>query len=271
MSDVQDLMSLPDDKIDMIAATSVLQQQAGDIRQNKPNWAPYVQSQMISQEDYNCVSALDKDKKSQAQYLQENPGQCAKTFLNLLSHVSKDQTIQYILVMIDDLLQEDRTRVQIFHDYAIKRKESVWAPFLNLLNRQDGFIVNMASRVVGKLACWGQELMPKSDLHFYLQWLKDQLTVAGRKLSQEMLEADKKRAEESAAAHLAHSHGHHAHHGGSTAESHNQHHHHHQIAEKYREISSAIDEPRQRTDGDGSLHVSLTVVSMCDHAQHRFP
>lgn len=86
-----------------------------------------------------------------------------------------------------------------------------------------------------------------------------------------MLEADKKRAEESAAAHLAHSHGHHAHHGGSTAESHNQHHHHHQIAEKYREISSAIDEPRQRTDGDGSLHVSLTVVSMCDHAQHRFP
>lgn len=135
-------------------------------------------SQMISQEDYNCVSALDKDKKSQAQYLHENPGQCAKTFLNLLSHVSKDQTIQYILVMIDDLLQEDRTRVQIFHEYAIKRKESVWAPFLNLLNRQDGFIVNMASRVVGKLACWGQELMPKSDLHFYLQWLKDQLTVA---------------------------------------------------------------------------------------------
>ncbi|XP_041774942.1 V-type proton ATPase subunit H-like isoform X2 [Anopheles merus] len=95
----------------------------------------------------------------------------------MLSHVSKDQTIQYILVLIDDLLQEDRTRVQIFHDYANKKKESVWAPFLNLLNRQDGFIVNMASRVVGKLACWGQEQMPKSDLHFYLQWLKDQLTV----------------------------------------------------------------------------------------------
>lgn len=185
MTDVQDLMSsLPDDKIDMIAATSVLQQQAGDIRQNKPNWSSYMTSQMISQEDFACVSSLDKDKKSQAQYLQDNPSQCAKTFLNLLSHVSKDQTIQYILVMIDDLLQEDRNRVQIFHDYANKRKESVWAPFLNLLNRQDGFIVNMASRVVGKLACWGQELMPKSDLHFYLQWLKDQLTVANNEYIQ---------------------------------------------------------------------------------------
>ncbi|XP_062549217.1 V-type proton ATPase subunit H-like isoform X2 [Armigeres subalbatus] len=185
MSEVQDLMSsLPDDKIDMIAATSVLQQQAGDIRQNKPNWASYKQSQMISQEDFAVVSSLDKDKKSQAQYLQENAAQCAKTFLNLLSHVSKDQTIQYILVMIDDLLQEDRTRVQLFHDYANKRKESVWAPFLNLLNRQDGFIVNMASRVIGKLACWGQESMPKSDLHFYLQWLKDQLTVANNEYIQ---------------------------------------------------------------------------------------
>ncbi|XP_058816980.1 V-type proton ATPase subunit H isoform X1 [Topomyia yanbarensis] len=259
MSEVQDLMSsLPDDKIDMIAATSVLQQQAGDIRQNKPNWSSYMQSMMISQEDFACVSSLDKDKKSQAQYLQENPSQCAKTFLNLLAHVSKDQTIQYILVMIDDLLQEDRTRVQVFHDYAIKRKESVWAPFLNLLNRQDGFIVNMASRVVGKLACWGQELMPKSDLHFYLQWLKDQLTVAAQKLLKEMEAAEKKRAEEAAALH--HGHGHHAHHGGVSGGDHHHHHHHHhhqQITEKYREISSVIDEPRQRVEGE-SLHVSLT-------------
>lgn len=130
---------------------------------------------MISNEDYTCVSALDSDKKSQ--YLQQNPSQAAKTLLNLLTHVSKDQTIQYILVMIDDLLQEDRTRVEIFHEYTMKRKESVWAPFLNLLNRQDGFIVNMSARILGKLACWGHDQMPKSDLHFYLQWLKDQLVV----------------------------------------------------------------------------------------------
>jgi hypothetical protein len=58
---------------------------------------------MISNEDYFCISALDSDKKGQ--YLKENHQQAAKTFLNLLSHVSKDTTIQYILVMIDDLLQ----------------------------------------------------------------------------------------------------------------------------------------------------------------------
>lgn len=62
-------------------------------------------------------------------------------------------------------------------DYASKRKENIWAPFLSLLNRSDGFIINMSSRILAKLACWGTEQMPKSDVHFYLQWLKDQLVV----------------------------------------------------------------------------------------------
>lgn len=86
----------------MIAATSVLQQQASDIRSNKINWQSYQQSQMISNEDYNCITALDSDKK--AGYLKDNAYQSAKTLLNLLSHVSKDTTIQYLLVMIDDML-----------------------------------------------------------------------------------------------------------------------------------------------------------------------
>lgn len=149
---------------------------------------------MISQEDFTIISALDSDKRGQ--FLVENATQCTKTFLNLLSHVSKDQTIQYILVMIDDLLQvrslqhqtelqvhwlsssqEDRTRVEIFISHGVKHKENIWGPFLNLLNRQDGFIVNMAARIVAKLSCWGREPMPKSDLQYYLQWLKDQLTL----------------------------------------------------------------------------------------------
>lgn len=86
----------------MIAATSVLQQQASDIRANKINWQSYQQSQMISNEDFTCITALDSDRK--AAYLKDNSYQSAKTFLNLLSHVSKDTTIQYLLVMIDDLL-----------------------------------------------------------------------------------------------------------------------------------------------------------------------
>ena len=31
--------------------------------------------------------------------------QCAKTFLKLMGQIAKDQTIQYILTMVDDMLQ----------------------------------------------------------------------------------------------------------------------------------------------------------------------
>lgn len=65
--------------------------------------------------------------------------------------------------------------MEIFHEYAQKEKESVWGPFLNLLNRQDGFITNMTARIIAKIACWSQTPMERSDLHFYLTWLKDQL------------------------------------------------------------------------------------------------
>ncbi|XP_019876023.1 V-type proton ATPase subunit H isoform X3 [Aethina tumida] len=183
---IKDLItSIDDDKIDMLAATSVLQQRATDIRNQKVNWQSYFQSQMISQEDFNFIVAFDTPDSSQREeLLNNNPDQCAQTFLNLLGHVSKDQTLQYILVLMDDMLQEDRTRVEFFHNYANRKKESVWGPFLNLLNRQDGFITNMTSRIIAKIACWSQTPMERSDLHFYLTWLKDQLKTQNNEFIQ---------------------------------------------------------------------------------------
>ncbi|XP_046396014.1 V-type proton ATPase subunit H isoform X2 [Ischnura elegans] len=170
------LPALPDEKIDMLAATSVLQQKASEIRSQRINWQSYCQSQMISKEDYNFVIKFDgTDAATREKVLREERAQCARTFLNLLGHVSKDTTVQYILIMIDDMLQEDSSRVEIFREHAARKHESVWGPFLNLLNRPDGFITNMTSRIIAKIACWGSEPMDRSDLHFYLTWLKDQL------------------------------------------------------------------------------------------------
>merc|ERR1712156_1325138 len=95
--------------------------------------------------------------------------------MNLLSQISKDATIQYLLTLLDDLLQEDKSRVEIFKTFYANRAESVWTQLLTLLNRPVGFIMNMTARVIAKMACWSCELMQGSDLQFYLTWLKDQL------------------------------------------------------------------------------------------------
>lgn len=80
--------------------------------------------------------------------------------------------------------QEDKSRVEIYRDYAKKKKENIWSPFLNLLNRPDGFIQNMTARIIAKLACWSRDQMDGSDLVFYLTWLKDQLLVPGNEYIQ---------------------------------------------------------------------------------------
>jgi len=161
------------------AATSALQMRAQEVRATRVNWQSYLQSKMISQEDFNFITRYDSagDPQAREKVVSENQMQCAKTFYNLLGHISKDQTIQYLLTLVDDFLQENKSRVNILRQYSRSKKESVWAHFLNLLTRPDPFIQNMTARVVAKMACWSQELMAGSDLQYYLTWLKDQLRL----------------------------------------------------------------------------------------------
>lgn len=40
--------------------------------------------------------------------------QVARTFMNLLGHISKDQTIQYILTLVDDILSVSKLKFCLF-------------------------------------------------------------------------------------------------------------------------------------------------------------
>jgi len=180
-------MKLPDEtnKGDVLAATSTLQQRANEIRNQSINWQSYLQSQMIGDDDYRFITDfINSDASKRVTLLTNQRSQCAKTFLSLLEHISKDQTVQYILTIMDDLLQEDKSRVEIYRDYAKKKRENIWSPFLNLLNRPDGFIQNMTARIIAKLACWSRDQMDGTDLVFYMTWLKDQLLVTGNEYIQ---------------------------------------------------------------------------------------
>ena len=81
---------------------------------------------MISEEDYNFISNFDgADASTRMSLIQANPHQLPKTFMNLLSQISKDATIQYLLTLLDDLLQEDKSRVEIFKTFYANRAVSI--------------------------------------------------------------------------------------------------------------------------------------------------
>ncbi|XP_048451891.1 V-type proton ATPase subunit H isoform X2 [Rhincodon typus] len=163
--------------VDAAVPTNIIAAKAAEVRANKVNWQSYLQGQMISGEDCEFIKKFEAARSEDKQRILDNEGhQCAKTFLNLMAHISKEQTVQYILTMIDDMLQENHQRVNIFFDYAKKTKNTAWSYFLPMLNRQDLFTVHMAARIIAKLAAWGRELMEGSDLNYYFNWIKTQLS-----------------------------------------------------------------------------------------------
>uniref|UniRef100_E9PTI1 V-type proton ATPase subunit H n=1 Tax=Rattus norvegicus TaxID=10116 RepID=E9PTI1_RAT len=164
--------------VDAAVPTNIIAAKAAEVRANKVNWQSYLQGQMISAEDCEFIQRFEMKRCSEEkqEMLQTEGSQCAKTFINLMTHISKEQTVQYILTMVDDMLQENHQRVSIFFDYAKRSKSTAWPYFLPMLNRQDPFTVHMAARIIAKLAAWGKELMEGSDLNYYFNWIKTQLS-----------------------------------------------------------------------------------------------
>uniref|UniRef100_A0A672G9R2 V-type proton ATPase subunit H n=1 Tax=Salarias fasciatus TaxID=181472 RepID=A0A672G9R2_SALFA len=91
--------------VDAAVPTNIIDAKAAEVRANLVNWQSYLQSQMISVEDCEFIKKFEVANSEDKQAILTKEGhQCAKTFLNLMAHISKEQTVQYILTLIDDTL-----------------------------------------------------------------------------------------------------------------------------------------------------------------------
>uniref|UniRef100_A0A4W2CLU9 V-type proton ATPase subunit H n=1 Tax=Bos indicus x Bos taurus TaxID=30522 RepID=A0A4W2CLU9_BOBOX len=147
--------------VDAAVPNNIIAAKAAEVRANKVNWQSYLQGQMISSEDCEFIQRFEmKRSPEEKQEMLQTEG----------------SQFQYILTLVDDTLQENHQRVSIFFDYAKRSKNTAWSYFLPMLNRQDLFTVRMAARIIAKLPAWGKELMKGSDLNYYFNWIKTQLS-----------------------------------------------------------------------------------------------
>uniref|UniRef100_A0A2K6EVF4 V-type proton ATPase subunit H n=1 Tax=Propithecus coquereli TaxID=379532 RepID=A0A2K6EVF4_PROCO len=134
--------------VDAAVPTNIIAAKAAEVRANKVNWQSYLQGQMISAEDCEFIQRFEMKRSPE----------------------EKQEMLQ------TEGSQENHQRVSIFFDYAKRSKNTAWPYFLPMLNRQDPFTVHMAARIIAKLAAWGKELMEGSDLNYYFNWIKTQLS-----------------------------------------------------------------------------------------------
>ncbi len=133
---------------------------------------------MIDKEDFEFINRFDSNNSAERERILSSPAEkieCIRTLMTIMGKVSKESTLQYTATLIDDLLQENKSRVELFHLYSRKYKESVYNSFIQKLYLQDAFLVNQISRIITKLACWSNDLMPDKELKDYFLWLKEQI------------------------------------------------------------------------------------------------
>jgi len=177
------VLSLPE-KIgkgaDIMTATSLLHQRAHDILYSDIKWKSYLNGLIINQDEYEFLTKFESiNQAGRPEFFgnAQNRQELAMHFQNLLERISTEQIVHYLLVLIDEILMEDKTRVDVFKEFAAKRKDSVWTPFFKLLNKDDPFTQNMTARIIAKIACWSEDLMEGSDLNYFLCWLRDNLNL----------------------------------------------------------------------------------------------
>ncbi|XP_074599478.1 V-type proton ATPase subunit VhaSFD isoform X2 [Brevipalpus obovatus] len=176
---------LPDDieAGGVLSATSLLQQKASEVRQQRVNWHFYRSGDFISQAEFDWIVKYEnlESVATRDEFIKSNPMLCAEIFLSLLEKLSKNQATQYILIIMDDLLNEDKSRVEIFKEYCkkehSKKDRSIWRHLEHQLNKSDGLIQNMAARIITKIACWSKEPLEGTDLQLYMHWLIEQMKV----------------------------------------------------------------------------------------------
>ena len=64
--------------------------------------------------------------------------------MQLMTKIAKEYTVRYVLTLVDDMLTEAPERAQLFHN--INARKPLWTGFMNMLNRDDLFIVHQVGR-----------------------------------------------------------------------------------------------------------------------------
>lgn len=142
------------------AASSKLQVKIAEIRQRPVTWQSYHKSQMISDRDFKFITAFEAVKpENREEFLKQNASHTAETFLSLLSSLSKDQTTQYVLCLMNDIFLDAQENVNIFLDYCAEKRDSLWKHLFFLLLRDDPFIQHLVRIMFNCLA-----MFPKPKL-----------------------------------------------------------------------------------------------------------
>ncbi|OAY79740.1 V-type proton ATPase subunit H, partial [Ananas comosus] len=93
-------------------------------------WEIYMSSKLISGTGLQLLRRYDKRTESQKASLLDDDGPAyVRLFVSILRDISKEEAVEYVLALIDQMLTANPKRARLFHDKSLLG-DDIYEPFL---------------------------------------------------------------------------------------------------------------------------------------------
>ncbi|GMI78935.1 hypothetical protein like AT3G42050 [Hibiscus trionum] len=93
-------------------------------------WETYMTTKLISGTGLQLLRRYDNRAENvRAQLLDDDGSAYVKVFVSILRDISKEETVEYVLALIDEMLTANPKRARLFHDKSLAN-EDTYEPFL---------------------------------------------------------------------------------------------------------------------------------------------
>ncbi|XP_044500594.1 V-type proton ATPase subunit H isoform X1 [Mangifera indica] len=111
-------------------------------------WETYMTTKLISGTGLQLLRRYDKKSESyRAQLLDDDGLSYVRVFVSILRDIFKEETVEYVLALIDEMLTANPKRARLFHNSSLA-DEDTYEPFLRLLWKGNWFIQEKSCKIL---------------------------------------------------------------------------------------------------------------------------
>ncbi|KAK4436086.1 V-type proton ATPase subunit H [Sesamum alatum] len=111
-------------------------------------WETYMTTKLITGTGLQLLRRYDKKPENyKAQLLDDDGPAYVRVFVSILRDIFKEETVEYVLALIDEMLSANPKRARLFHDKSLK-DEDVYEPFLRLLWKGNWFTQEKSCKIL---------------------------------------------------------------------------------------------------------------------------
>ncbi|KAL3652071.1 hypothetical protein CASFOL_001752 [Castilleja foliolosa] len=111
-------------------------------------WETYMTTKLITGTGLQLLRRYDKKPENyKAQLLDDDGPAYIHVFVSILRDIFKEETVEYVLALIDEMLSANPKRARQFHDKSLT-DEDTYEPFLRLLWKGNWFIQEKSCKIL---------------------------------------------------------------------------------------------------------------------------